>query len=125
MRGWHGESQRHSLAARGIRTGVVYIPSKGVEGEPFEWVSSDGFVGAEILVLSRSIDIYHWQSNKGGEGRTKRALQELRDEFPGKKIYVHGIGDTEEDTSWKYWVYMAEKGHVDVLLDDGGGEVYV
>ena len=26
MKGWHGESQRHSLAARGVRSG--YVPPK-------------------------------------------------------------------------------------------------
>lgn len=121
MKGWHGESQRHSLAARGIKTQGVFTPDI-VE---LYWTSSDGFVESEMLVTSRSIDIYDWYSGKKGEGRTITALQELRNQFPGRKIYVHGIGVTDEDPSWKYWVHMARKGYVDGLLDDGGGEIYV
>ena len=121
MKGWHGESQRHSLAARGIRTRGIHLP----EIKELYWTSSDGCVEAEILILSESIDIYDWYSTKIGEGRTTKAIEELRDQFPGKKIYVHGIGVTDEDQSWKYWVHMARKGYVDVLLDDGGGEIYV
>jgi len=121
LKGWHRESYRHALAARGIKTRGIYTP--GIT--ELSWTSSDGFVESEMLVMPNSIDIYDWHSSKKGEGRTIRALQELRDRYPGRKIYVHGIGVTDEDPSWKYWVHMARKGHEDVLLDDGGGEIYV
>lgn len=121
MKGWHNESYRHALASRGIKTRGINTP----EITELYWRSSDGFVESEILILSDSIDIYDWHSTKRGEGRTIKALQELRNQFPGRKIYVHGIGVMDEDPSWKYWVHMARKGYVDVLLDDGGGEIYV
>ena len=120
MKGWHGGSQRHSLAARGIRTrGEQYPP--GWKDVP-DYESSDHLVDGELLITPDAIHIYSWMSAIPGAGNTVRAIQELREQYPGRKVVVHGIGEDEETNAWQYWMHMLETGRVDLLVDDFGGE---
>jgi len=119
MRGWHGESQRHSLAARGIRTnGVQYPPGY----KDVDYLSSDGSVEGELMITPDAIHIYAWMSAIPGAGNTVRSIQELKERYSGRKVVVHGIGEDEESNAWQYWMHMLKTGRVDLLVDDFGGE---
>ena len=90
-----------------------------IPGEPEfmrSFVSSCSHVTGVLSVNDHAVAIHEWQSTR--KGRTKGALQELKECYG--VVEVNGIGSSPSEESWKYWIHMASAGLVDRLLDDEG-----
>jgi hypothetical protein len=72
-----------------------------------------GKVTAQLGKYKHELTIYSWRSYDEGNGNTVETLKLLRKKFT--KIIVSEIGETPQDSSWKYWLHMRDKGLVDIL----------
>ena len=75
----------------------------------------NGLVKGLISVSNHVLAIYEWCSESPNSGNTVKALLQLRENY--SEIIVHDIGGGPQDSSWKYWLYMRNKGFVDRLYD--------
>jgi hypothetical protein len=78
-----------------------------------EYSYLDGKVTGLLGKYKNELTIYSWQSYDDGNGNTVEALKLLRKKFT--KIIVSEIGGSPQDSSWRYWIHMREKGLVDIL----------
>lgn len=85
------------------------------------WTSSDGKVTADIEVGNGSVAIYEFSSLEPGRGNAQRALRELRSVYGA--VAAIGIGDSQMDSSWRFWQHMHERGLIGHAEDDNNEEV--
>jgi hypothetical protein len=84
------------------------------------WTSSDGTVSGNLDIDTdfKYIGIFEWQSNAKGQGNTIKALQELKQQYPGFNIQIVNAVNPA------YWLHMARKGLVDQITDENGVKLY-
>jgi hypothetical protein len=82
---------------------------------------AEGSVRVQLGSFADRLTIYEWESLTKDQGNTIIALKELRAKY--SHIMVDDIGATSEDSSWKYWLHMRDKGLVDALFRGSGIQV--
>ena len=90
------------------------------EGDSF-FDYDDGHVQAVVQAHQdngRGLAIYQWSSPDSGKGHSTKALEWLRERY--EFISVHGIGESTEDPSARFWIEQGNKGLVDQLFFDDG-----
>lgn len=85
-----------------------------------DWTDSQGKVEAEIYWQTGQpqLEIHIWRSNEEGKGHTRRALRELRAQYPGVPVHACQVDGKEE-----YWRKMKDEKLVDKVLRKDGTEV--